>query len=68
MVSIILDGGLKFPVFKLSKFPNFVLFRGLYLQFEFTDGFEIMHKDGYSLDEVRYCFSRSSIKFLGHMG
>ena len=27
-----------------------------------------MHKDGYSLDKVPYCFSRSSIKFLGHMG
>ena len=27
-----------------------------------------MHKDAYSLDEVPYCFSRSSIKFLGHMG
>ena len=27
-----------------------------------------MHKDWYSLDEVPYCFSRSSIKFLGHMG
>ena len=26
-----------------------------------------MHKDGY-LDEVPDCFSRSSIKFLGHMG
>ena len=34
----------------------------------FTDGFEIMHKDGYSLDEVTYCISGSSIKFLGHMG
>ena len=27
-----------------------------------------MHKDWYSLDEVPYCFLRSSIKFLGHMG
>ena len=27
-----------------------------------------MYKDWYSLDEVAYCFSRSSIKFLGHMG
>ena len=27
-----------------------------------------MHKHWYSLDEVTYCFSRSSIKFLGHMG
>ena len=68
LVSIILDGGLRLPIFKLSKVPNCVLFIGLYLQFESTDGFEIMHKDWYSLDEVPYCFSRSSIKFLGHMG
>ena len=27
-----------------------------------------MHKDGYSLDELPYRFSRSSIKFLGNMG
>ena len=54
LISIILDGGLRFPVFKLSKFPNCVLFIGLQLQFEFTDDFEIMHKDGYSLDEVPY--------------
>ena len=67
LVSIILDGGLRFPVFKLSKFPNCLLFIGLYPQFEFTDGFEIMHKDGYSLDEVPCRFLRSSIKFLGHM-
>ena len=68
LVSIILDGGLRFPVFKLSKFPNCVLFIGLQLQFEFTDGFVIMHKKWYSLDEVPYCFSRSSIKCFGHMG
>ena len=68
MIGIILDGGLRFPVFKLSKFPNCVLFIGLWLEFEFTDGFEIKHKDGYSLDEVPYCFSRSFIKFLGYMG
>ena len=29
LVSIILDGGLRFPVSKLSKFPNCVLFIGL---------------------------------------
>ena len=68
LISIILDGPLWFPVFKLSKFPNCVLFIRLLLQFEFTDGFEIMHKDWYSLDEVVYYFSRSSIKCLGHMG
>ena len=68
LVSIILGGDLRFPVFKLSKFRNWVLFIGLYLQFEFTYGFEIMYKDWYSLDGVPYCFSSSSIKFLGHMG
>ena len=67
-VSIILDRGLRFPVFKLSKFSNCVLFIGLSTQFEFTDGFEITHKDWYSLDEVPYCFSGSSVKFLCHMG
>ena len=35
-------------------------------QFEFTDGFEMMHKDWYSLKEVPHCFSGSSIKFQGH--
>ena len=39
---------------------------GLYLQFEFTDGYKIMHKDASSIEEVPYCFSRLSVKFLGH--
>ena len=39
-----------------------------YLQFEFTDGFEMVHKAWYSIEEVPYYFSRSSIKFQGHMG
>ena len=41
---------------------------GLYLQFEFTDGFETMHKTWSSIEEVPYCFFffRSSIKFQGH--
>ena len=41
---------------------------GLYLQFEFTDGFELMHKAWCSIEEVQYYFSGSSIKFRGHMG
>ena len=41
---------------------------GLSLQFEFIDGFEMMHKDWHSIEEVPYCFSRSSIKFHGHTG
>ena len=27
-----------------------------YLQFEFTDGYEMMHKDWSSIEEVPYCF------------
>ena len=41
---------------------------GLLLQFEFTDGSEMMHKAWHSLEESPYCFFRSSIKFPGHMG
>ena len=40
---------------------------GLYLQFEFTNGYEMMHKGWSSIEEVPYCFSRSSVKFEGHM-
>ena len=32
----------------------------------FTNGFEIMRKAWGSIEEVPYCFSRSSIKFHGH--
>ena len=39
---------------------------GLYLQFGITDGYEMMHKAWSSIEEVRYCFSRSSVKFQGH--
>ena len=38
------------------------------LQFEFTDGFGMMHKAWHSIEEVPYCFSMTSIKFPGHMG
>ena len=31
-------------------------------------GFEMMHKAWCGIDEVPYCFPRSSIKFQGHMG
>ena len=41
---------------------------GLELQFEFTDGFEMMHKAWCSVEEVLYCLSRSSIKFQVHAG
>ena len=45
--------------------PNLAV-SGLWLQFEFTYGNEIMHTAGNSIEEVPYCFSRSSVKFQGH--
>ena len=39
---------------------------GLYLQFGITDAYELMHKAWSSVEEVSYCFSRSSVKFQGH--
>ena len=38
---------------------------GLYLQFEFINGYEMLHKAWSSIVEVPYCFSRSSVKFQG---
>ena len=38
----------------------------LYLQFEFTDGYEMMHKVWSSIEEMPHCFSRLSVKFQGH--
>ena len=57
--------------------PNLTV-SGLQLQFEVTydkmmqvrlgvSGYEIMHKAWSSIVEVLYCFSRSSVKFQGHM-
>ena len=46
--------------------PNLAI-SGLWLQFEFTYGDEIMHKAWYGLEEVPYSFPRLSIKFQGHM-
>ena len=39
---------------------------GLSLQFEFTNGYEIMHKARSSIEEMPYCFSRSYVKLQGH--
>ena len=39
---------------------------GLKLQFEITNGYEMMHKAWSSIEEVPYCFWRSSVKFQGH--
>ena len=41
---------------------------GLWLKFYFTGGFEMMCKAWRSIDEVSYCFSRSSVNFQGHGG
>ena len=41
---------------------------GLQLQFELTDGYEMMHKAWSSIENVSYYFSRSYIKFQGHTG
>ena len=41
---------------------------GLQLQLELTDGNEILHTAWTNIEEVPYCFSRSSIKFQGHRG
>ena len=40
----------------------------MYFQFKSTHGFEITQKACRSLEEVPYCFSRSSVKFQGHTG
>ena len=45
--------------------PNLTV-SGLYLQFEFTYDDEMMHIAWCCLEEVPYCFSRSSVKFQGH--
>ena len=45
--------------------PNLSI-SGLYFQFEFTDGYEMMHKVWSSIEEVPCCFSRLSVKFQGH--
>ena len=38
---------------------------GLWLQFEFTNGYKMLHKAWSSIEEVPYCFWRSSVKFQG---
>ena len=40
----------------------------LLLQFELTNGYEMMHKVWSSVEEVPYCLLRSSTKFQGHLG
>ena len=47
--------------------PNLIVSR-LQLQFEFIYGYEMKHKAWNCIEEVPYCFSRSSVKFQDHMG
>ena len=52
---------------KIVEFdPNWAFLDSI--QFEFTDGYEMLHKAWNSKGEVPYCFPRSSIKFQGHTG
>ena len=41
---------------------------GLYLQFEFADGFEMMHTAWRSIEGVPYCHSKSSVNIQGDTG
>ena len=41
---------------------------GLLLQFEFIDGYQMIHKAWCCIEDVPYYFSGSSIKFQGHEG
>ena len=57
--------------FKVTRLSNLRFWfklgvSGLQLQFEFTNGNEMMHNAWSSIEEVPYCFSRSSVKFQGH--
>ena len=57
-----------FKVTRLKKYwiwPRLGI-SGLLLQFEFTNGYKMMHKAWSSIEEVPYCFSRSSVEFQGH--
>ena len=40
---------------------------GLYLQFEITDGYEMMHNAWNNIEKVPYSFSRSNVKLQGHV-
>ena len=51
---------------KIVEFGPKLGVSGLYLQLEFTDGYEMMHRARSSIVEVPYCFSRSSVKFQGN--
>ena len=39
-----------------------------YWHVQFTESYEMMHKDWSNVEEVPYCLSRSSVKVQGHTG
>ena len=53
---------------KNPRFPPELSVSALQLQFEFTEGFEMMHKTWCNVEEVPYDFSSSSMKFQGSIG
>ena len=60
-----------FNVTRDKKSPIFrpeLCVSGQQLQFEFMEGFEMIHKAWCNVEEVPYNFVRSSIKFQGHTG
>ena len=52
---------------KQPFWPEFSVSR-LHIQYEFTDGFKMMHRVWRSIEEVPYCSSKSSIKPQDHKG
>ena len=53
---------------KNCRFWSQLSVSGLWIQFQFTDGCEMMHKAWHNIDGVPYCILRSSMKFHGHTG
>ena len=51
--------------FKNRRFWLELSISGLQLKFEFTNGYEMIHKAWSGIVEVPYCFARSSLKFQG---
>ena len=53
---------------KIVDFDSNWVFPDSKLQFDFNDGYEMMHKAWRNIEEEPYCFSKASIKFQGHTG
>ena len=52
--------------YKNCRFWPKLAFSGLYLKFEITDSYQMMHNAWNNIEEVPYCFSRSYVKLQGH--